>query len=232
MRELHHSINNGFTLVDCYLDSATIEQLIHEIIDLQLAPERAGNRHILALSPRIEQLAHSSEILALIEPILGAKVRVIRGILFDKQPTANWKVPWHQDLTIAVNQRLELPDYQPWSLKDGILHVQPPMAILEQMLAVRIHLDRADATNGALRVIPGSHRNGKLTQLEIDRWKQSGEITCACDAGSILLMRPLLLHASSAAIVATHRRVIHLEYAGCDLPAGLDWYYPLNARCE
>ncbi len=225
MNDLQHKLDNGLTIVDRYLDAVAIECLIEEIAALQLAPERAGHRNILALSPMVERLAHSLEIHALVDPILGANARVVSGILFDKQPTANWKVRWHQDLTIAVNQRLELPDYQPWSLKDGIQHVQPPVAILEQMLAVRIHLDRTDATNGALRVIPGSHRDGKLTQLEIDRWKQSGEITCACDAGSILLMRPLLLHASSAALVPSHRRVIHLEYAGCDLPAGLDWYY-------
>ena len=37
-------------------------------------------------------------------------------------------------------------------------------------------------------------------------------------------MRPLLLHASSIAIVPTHRRVIHLEYASQSLADGLEWY--------
>jgi ectoine hydroxylase-related dioxygenase (phytanoyl-CoA dioxygenase family) len=160
-----------------------------------------------------------------IEPILGDAARVVRGIFFDKQPTANWKVPWHQDLTIAVKNRLEVPDYHPWSIKAGIHHVQPPTTILEQMLTVRIHLDRTDESNGALKVIPGSHLQGKLNNSQIDDWKQYSVISCNCEVGGILLMRPLLLHASSIAILPTHRRVIHLEYASQPLADGLEWYY-------
>ncbi|WP_373547413.1 phytanoyl-CoA dioxygenase family protein [Chamaesiphon sp.] len=93
------------------------------------------------------------------------------------------------------------------------------------MLTVRIHLDCTDELNGALKVISGSHRQGKLSNLEIARWKQvSTGISCNCEAGRILLMRPLLLHASSIAIVPSHRRVIHLEYASCQLPGGLEWF--------
>jgi ectoine hydroxylase-related dioxygenase (phytanoyl-CoA dioxygenase family) len=93
------------------------------------------------------------------------------------------------------------------------------------MLTVRIHLDKTNESNGALKVIPGSHCHGKLTDVEIDRWKQlSSDISCNLEPGGILLMRPLLLHASSAAVVPSHRRVIHLEYASHPLPFGLEWY--------
>ncbi len=229
----------GFAIVDRYLDAATIDLLINEIVALELTPERAGIRNILALSPSVELLARSGEIRSLVAPILGDTARLVRGIFFDKQPTANWKVPWHQDVTIAVKNRLELPDYHPWSLKGGIPHVRPPVTILEQMLTVRLHLDRTDEANGALRVVPGSHRHGRLTNLEIaarlETIRESSKqldpaTTCSCNPGSILLMRPLLLHASSIAIAPTHRRVIHLEYAGCDLPPGLEWSYDDRAR--
>jgi ectoine hydroxylase-related dioxygenase (phytanoyl-CoA dioxygenase family) len=216
----------GFAIVDRYLNPTTIAVLIHDLEALDLTPDRAGIRNILELLPSVENLARSPEIRSLVEPILGTTARIVRSIFFDKQPTANWKVPWHQDVTIAVKNRWELPDYHPWSLKGGIPHVQPPTAILERMLTVRIHLDRTDAANGALKVIPGSHRQGKLSAVEIDRHKQLDTSTiCTCEPGGILLMRPLLLHASSIATVPTHRRVIHLEYANCSLPAGLEWYY-------
>jgi ectoine hydroxylase-related dioxygenase (phytanoyl-CoA dioxygenase family) len=104
------------------------------------------------------------------------------------------------------------------------------VAILEQMLTVRIHLDKTDASNGALKVIPGSHCDGKLNDLEIDRFKQNNSTICTCESGGILLMRPLLLHASSAAIIPSHRRVIHLDYASCDLPNGLEWYTQLHVK--
>jgi ectoine hydroxylase-related dioxygenase (phytanoyl-CoA dioxygenase family) len=225
---------NGFTIVDRYLDLDSIESLIQDLTVLDLTASRAGVRNILELVPSIRELAQSQQIRALVAPILGDTVRLVRGIFFDKQPGVNWKVPWHQDLTIAVKQRLDLPDYHPWSVKEGIPHVRPPVAILEQMLTVRIHLDRTNESNGALKVIPGSHCHGRFTDLEIDRQKQNNlVVSIDCEAGGILLMRPLLLHASSMATRSNqftanspmHRRVIHLEYAATQLAEGLEWYY-------
>jgi ectoine hydroxylase-related dioxygenase (phytanoyl-CoA dioxygenase family) len=225
VRELE---KNGFVTIDSDLNSDSIDLLIKSIVDLDLSPSRAGIRNLLELSPCIRKLAQSQEIRALVAPILGDAARVVNGIFFDKQPTANWKVPWHQDRTIAVKDRVDVSGYHPWSTKAGILHVQPPTAILEQMLTVRIHLDRTDESNGALKVIGESHCHGKLTDVEIDRWKQiSSPISCDLQPGGILLMRPLLLHASSAATVPSHRRVIHLEYANDRLPSGLEWYHSL-----
>jgi ectoine hydroxylase-related dioxygenase (phytanoyl-CoA dioxygenase family) len=222
---------HGFTMIDSYLNLDSVDLLIKAIDDLNLSPGRAGIRNLLELSPCIRKLAQSQEICSLVETILGDKGRVVRGIFFDKQPTANWKVPWHQDVTIAVKNRLALDGYHPWSIKAGIHHVQPPMAILEQMLTVRIHLDRTDESNGALKVIPGSQAHGKLTEIEIDRWKQlSSGISCNLEPGGVLLMRPLLLHASSMATIPSHRRVIHLEYASHPLPSGLEWYSDAMVR--
>ncbi|PSB51330.1 phytanoyl-CoA dioxygenase family protein [Chamaesiphon polymorphus] len=216
----------GFVTIDSYLDPDSIDLLIADINTLDLTSGRAGIRNILELVPSVSKLARSQEIRALVEPILGDTARVVRGIFFDKQPNANWKVPWHQDLSIAVKQHLDLPDYHPQSIKEGVPHVQPPIAILERMLTVRIHLDRTDESNGALKVIPGSHRQGKLTTPQIDEWKQLNRaISCNCQAGGVLLMRPLLLHSSSIATTPSHRRVIHLEYADRPLDKGLEWYY-------
>ena len=216
---------NGFTMIDSYLSLDSVNILIKEIDDLNLNPSRAGTRNLLELSPCIHKLSQSQKISSLVESILGDRARVVRGIFFDKQPNANWKVPWHQDVTIAVKHRLDVDGYHPWSVKGGIPHVQPPTAILEQMLTVRIHLDRTDEGNGALKVMPGSHCQGKLTNMEIDRWKQtSSGISCNLAPGGILLMRPLLLHASSMATIPSHRRIIHLEYVNYQLPSGLEWY--------
>jgi len=40
----------------------------------------------------------------------------------------------------------------------------------------------------------------------------------------VILMRPLLLHASSAATEPRRRRVVHLEYAAGPLPGGVEWF--------
>ena len=144
------------------------------------------------------------------------EVRAVRGILFDKTPEANWKVPWHQDLTIAVQERLEVPGYGPWTVKAGVAHVQPPVAVLERMVAVRLHLDDCGADNGPVRVLRGSHRQGRMAAAPMDAGE---EVVCTVGRGGVLLMRPLLWHASSPA----HRRVIHVEFAAAELAGGLRW---------
>ena len=128
-------------------------------------------------------------------------------------------------MTIATRERVEHPGFGPWSVKDGIPHVQPPVELLEQMLTLRIHLDDADETNGALRVLPGSHRLGKLGAGQISEFRKTvTEELCTAAAGDALLMRPLLLHASSRSTSDRHRRILHIEYAAFPLPAGMRWH--------
>ncbi len=180
-------------------------------------------RNLLAI-PAVAELARSPMIRQLVEPHLGPDCFAVRGILFDKIPEANWKVAWHQDLTIEVQERIEVDGFGPWSIKAGIHHVQPPVAILEQMLAVRIHLDDCGPENGPLRVVPKSHCLGRLTIDQMLALRdQHGEVSLPVHQGDVILMRPLLAHASSAAESPAHRRVIHLEFAGYKLPRGLRW---------
>jgi ectoine hydroxylase-related dioxygenase (phytanoyl-CoA dioxygenase family) len=178
-------------------------------------------RNLLAI-PRVRELA--GELRTLVLPVLGSGARVVRGIFFDKTPGANWKVAWHQDLSIAVNRRSDLPGYGPWSVKAGVVHVQPPRQVLERMLTIRLHLDECGDDNGPLKVVPGSHRDGVLPPGEVARRVQAGPVVaCAAPRGGAVLMRPLLLHASSPARSPSHRRVVHLEYCDVTLPAPLQW---------
>lgn len=183
----------------------------------------AGRRGLLRL-PIVSALAHSERWLGLIRPHLPAEPRPVRAIYFDKSADANWGVAWHQDLTIALHARTEAAGFGPWSMKDGVPHVQPPAELLEKMLTIRLHLDDADETNGALRVLPGSHRLGRLTAERIQEMRTSrADFLCTATAGDALLMRPLLLHASHRSTSTRHRRVLHIEYAGFDLPEALSW---------
>ena len=183
--------------------------------------------------PFARKLACSPGIVQLTAAILGADCFAVRGILFDKTQRGNWKVPWHQDLTIAVRSKRDVAGFGPWSVKAGIPHVQAPPAVLERMLAVRIHLDDCGAGNGPLRVIPGSHRNGILSPTETQTWcRQVPARNCHVPRGGVLLMRPLLLHSSSEALVPSHRRVLHLEFAATALPAGLEWHEHSDSPLE
>ena len=222
---------DGFAVVEQVVPSSVLDQVLAAVADVEgpAAVERRGSVHavrdLLHAVPAVRELARSAEVRGLVEPVLGPGCFVARGILFDKTPEANWKVAWHQDLTIAVRERRDAAGFGPWSEKAGIAHVQPPAAVLERMLTVRVHLDDCGPDNGPVQVIAGSHAHGRLAPDEVDRWRDGHEpVACTCARGGSLVMRPLILHASSPARVPAHRRVVHLEFAAEDLPDGLEWH--------
>jgi ectoine hydroxylase-related dioxygenase (phytanoyl-CoA dioxygenase family) len=223
---------DGYAILPNVVPPEVVEGLIAAIdllADADLSRQRNGAayaiRNLLSAVPATRTLAQSRNIREVVEPLLGTDARVVRGLLFDKTPDANWKVAWHQDLSIAVRERRHVPGFGPWSKKAGIDHVQPPVEVLESMLTVRLHLDDCGPANGALRVLPGSHSQGVLAPATIERLVRDGTpISCLAPAGGAVLMRPLLLHASSTATRPAHRRVVHLEFASGPLPGGLEWY--------
>jgi hypothetical protein len=211
---------DGFSIISQVIEPAQCQQLI----ELLGAVPGAGRRGLLAI-PAVAALARSERILDLIRPHLAGPPVPVRSIYFDKSQTANWLVSWHQDLTLAVTARADVPGFGPWSHKEGVPHVQPPIALLEQMLTLRLHLDPADESNGALQVLPGSHRLGRLAPEQINAQRSRvAPFLCAVTAGDALLMRPLLLHASARSTAQAHRRILHIEYAGFTLPDTLRWH--------
>ena len=210
---------HGFCIVRHVLDRHECEDLIHA-----LGPVPGAGRRGMLREPVVAALGTSAKILEFIQPYVGPEAVAVRAIYFDKTPSANWAVSWHQDLLLGVRARVDVPGFGPWSLKEGVTHVQPPVDLLQKMLTVRLHLDAADKSNGALRVLPASHRLGVLGSEQIDaRTGRNDGGLCEIPAGGALLMRPLLLHSSSRSTSHAHRRVIHIEYAGFELPGGLDW---------
>jgi ectoine hydroxylase-related dioxygenase (phytanoyl-CoA dioxygenase family) len=223
---------DGFTLIKHVLDVETIAHLRQGLSQVESASSiRQRQNHTYAIRnlaktvPAVQQLAESHAITSLVRSVSGSRGVLVRSLLFDKIAEANWKVAWHQDLTIAVKQRIETEGFTAWSVKAGIYHVQPPVPLLDNMLTLRIHLDDCDKSNGALQVIPCSHLYGRLTACDIEFLKeQNTAVSCDAQSGDILLMRPLLLHASSASLSPAHRRVIHLEFAIDELPENLEWF--------
>lgn len=217
--------NNGFGLVPSVFSQSEVERLV-ELVTREGAPAagRGGTRDVMAAVPALRAVADHPRVAMIVRQALGHNAFVVRATLFDKSPDSNWKVPWHQDVTVAVNERTDQAGYGPWSVKQGVVHVQPPSGILERMVTVRIHLDPCPAANGALRVMPGTHRLGKLNQNDVGQYvNEALAVVCEADAGEALVMRPLLLHASSPSTTPNHRRVLHFDYADSALAPGLEW---------
>ena len=214
---------DGFAIIGDALSSARVNEVLAALPRHLETESRGGLRNLFEI-PAVTDLARDPVIRGAAEGVLGADCFAVRALLFDKTPSANWKVAWHQDVTIAVAERRDVPGFGPWSVKAGVAHVQPPREILESMVAVRVHLDPCSAENGPVRVLAGSHRNGKLSPDAVAQCRaQVPEVACIVPRGGLLLMRPLLLHASSPAMVSDHRRVIHLEFASSGLAGGLVW---------
>ena len=216
---------DGFSICREVLSRDTVKAIAAAIDRVTGQKSAYGVRNLLERLPAVADLVSTEPIRSLVEPILGLQAFPVRAILFDKVPEANWGVPWHQDLTIAVKEKVEIDGYGAWSIKAGIPHVQPPTTILENMVTLRIHLDDTDATNGALLAIPGSHSKGRLSPAETARLKERSQTyLCETRAGDVLAMRPLLVHASRKGTKPGRRRVIHVEFSSSCLPAGLEWF--------
>ncbi|HYK49764.1 MAG TPA: phytanoyl-CoA dioxygenase family protein [Terriglobales bacterium] len=210
--------DQGFAIIPECLAEGTVESL-----RTCLGNAVHAQRNLLEIFA-VRDLALSKPVRQLVTAVLGENCFAVRGLFLNKTPDSNWKVAWHQDRTIAVRERKDARHFGPWSIKAGVPHVQPPASVMANMLAIRLHLDESHSGNGPLRVIPGSHNAGCLTADEIEAWKERPSVTCIVPKGGALLIRPLLVHASSSCAMPQPRRVVHLEFALDDLPDGLEWH--------
>jgi hypothetical protein len=211
----------GFTVIPDVVGDEQCATLARRL-DL-LANGGAGSRMLLERSWCAE-LADQLRQHTTIAPLLPAAAVGIQCNYFDKSPTKNWLVSLHQDLSIPVQARVESTRCSGWSEKEGHLYVQPPETVLRQLVAIRVHVDACPAESGALRVVPGSHRAGRLSAAQAESLRaRNGEVVIPVSQGSALVMRPLLLHASSKSVQETSRRVLHFVFGPPKLPDGLAW---------
>jgi hypothetical protein len=221
----------GCLLVPAVLERPALDNLTTLLGEMELRhPEhsREGKtfamRDVFAEEPELLRIASSSPLLTLAQSLAGYSARPTKATYFDKRPEANWSLPLHQDLTITVARQVDLPGYTHWSMKAGVPHVQPPVRVLEGIVALRIHLDDCPAENGALEVVPGSHLHGRISADHLREIHLEGRaVICPARAGDVLAMRPLLVHGSSKARVPKRRRVLHVEYSAVELDAPLQW---------
>jgi ectoine hydroxylase-related dioxygenase (phytanoyl-CoA dioxygenase family) len=206
---------HGWVRVDARLPSG----LRARIRDSLFTAGRAGSRCLLDQAPAVEA-ARLIRSRLVNQGLLTTAAVAIQAITFDKNATTNWKVSWHQDLMFPFAKKVSSPGYLVPSVKDGIHFARPPACVLEELLAVRLHLDDCGPENGPLRVSPGTHRLGILPAAVVaDHVRDHGQSTCLAGDGEAVLMRPLLLHASSQATRPGHRRVLHIVYhSGAAIP--------------
>jgi len=188
--------------------------VLAELSGVDLNRSRAGARHILN-QPCVKRIAHDERVLAFAREILGREAFPFRATFFDKSVDSNWLVAWHQDAALPLSGKRETPGWGPWSVKDDVLYARAPARAMEQILALRIHLDESTESNGPLRVLPRTHVRGVFTDSELRQLEAGNSVPCLVGKGGVIAMRPLIVHASSKSQSQQPRRVIHIEYASC-----------------
>jgi len=213
----------GFEIVPNCLQPSDVDALTVALDHSSLHRSRAGIRNVLQLEA-VRSLALDLLLLNFARTALGSKALPFRATLFDKSSDSNWLVVWHQDTALPLRERRDATGWGPWSVKEGVICAHAPADALEQVLAIRIHLDDSSTENGPLRFLPGTHKSGVLSDDAIhDLSLKALEVICEVPSGGILLMKPLLVHASSKVLQSKRRRVLHIEYCSrASFPGGLE----------
>ena len=205
--------DEGYAIYPHVFQRVEIGQVLEALSADGIERTRAGARRILGI-PAVRHLANDARLLTIATDFVGPTAVPFRATLFDKSTTANWLVVWHQDTALPLHERVDDPEWGPWSIKGGVIHAHAPAWALEQVIALRVNLDDSMATNGPLRVLPGSHRHGVFSDEQIAQLASSMlPVDCTAASGGVVAMRPLTVHASSKSTDDRPRRVLHIEYA-------------------
>jgi ectoine hydroxylase-related dioxygenase (phytanoyl-CoA dioxygenase family) len=220
---------DGFAVINNVFKEDEIENLLNciSLVDKSNPTFRKTNdlfaiRQFLKEVPTTAKFIFNTTLKSIVSTIFGNDYFVVKSIYFDKPEQSNWFVAYHQDLTISVDKKSEIEGFGPWTVKQNQFAVQPPLGILENNFTIRIHLDDTNEKNGALKIIPKSHLKGIYRPETID-WDFESETICNVEKGGIMIMRPLLLHASNRTTINSKRRVIHIEFSNLSLPNELQW---------
>ncbi|WP_136668297.1 phytanoyl-CoA dioxygenase family protein [Flavobacterium sp. H122] len=220
---------NGYGIIENIYTEKEVSEILQQIEENEKANAnfRKSNdvfaiRQVIKEIPELKNLIFNKRLKRIINEIGGSDYFLVKSIYFDKPETSNWVVPYHQDLTIALEEKIETENYINWTSKHNQVAVQPPLPILENIFTVRVHLDDTTKHNGAVKVITSSHKNGiiLMNNLLLDKKE---EVECEVSKGGIMLMKPLTLHASTKTTNNKRRRVIHIEFSNQTLPNNLKW---------
>ncbi|KGO94752.1 phytanoyl-CoA dioxygenase family protein [Flavobacterium subsaxonicum] len=221
--------NNGFTVIDNIYNETEIEAILDVIENVDTTNDTFRKsadlfaiRQFLKEVPNVLPLLLNHKLKEIIATIFGENYFIVKSIYFDKPGASNWFVAYHQDLTISVDQKANIENFGPWTVKQEQFAVQPPLPTLENIYTIRIHLDATDENNGALKVIPQSHSK-QIYRPETINWNVETEVSCNVGQGGLMIMKPLLLHSSGRTTNNNRRRVLHIEFSSAVLPAPLQW---------
>ncbi len=222
---------HGYVRLPFHLSQEKIE-VLRAVFSDNVKEDEAGKRFSRQVGdPVLQALKQTEGFLEAIALVLGEEAIVTRTLLLQKSRKVNWPLAWHQDVTILTKVSAEIPaGFGPVTYKNGLPHVTATEQFLAGMASVRIHLDDADKDSGALEIIPGSHKEGRIPPRTMEQEIMDTEPAYVpALAGEVHIFRPLLIHRSGKVKGDVIRRVIQLEMTPkAILPKPLEWYDPIS----
>ncbi len=232
MKYINEINTEGFAIINKVYSENEIEKIVFEVEKITKSKtEKATfkkSENLFAIRqfhkeiPKTLDIIFNENLREIIRLNFGENYFITKSIYFDKPEKSNWFVAYHQDLTISVNKKMEINNFEHWTTKQNQFSVQPPIEILEQNFTIRIHIDKTTKENGALKVLAKSHRKGIVRTKNI-ALENEAETICEVEKGGIMIMKPLIFHASNKTTNNERRRVIHIEFSNQKLPNGLEW---------
>ena len=237
MNHINEINSEGFAIIDNVYSENEIEKIIAEIEKVtenetenstfRKSQDLFAIRQFHKEIPETLNFIFNQNLREIIKLNFGENYFITKSIYFDKPEKSNWFVAYHQDLTISVDKKVEIENYENWTNKQNQFAVQPPKEILEQNFTIRIHIDKTTKENGALKVLNKSHKKGIVRTENIDIENEK-ETICEVEKGGIMIMKPLIFHASNKTTNNERRRVIHIEFSNQKLPNELEWNEKTN----
>jgi phytanoyl-CoA hydroxylase len=187
------------------------KNLLFEVLDDPKANRRVVlQAHWTAwISPLMERMRRSEKYFAVLEPFLGADIKQITHQVHWKPPGAKYtSYRFHQDAR-----------FREGSIKD--------FSYLQSTVTTGLAIDRQTAENGALRIIPRSHRLGYLGlsddgpimvgQTQDEELRRAGLdpssiVACEMAPGDLLLWTLFTVHGSAANVSDYDRRFMINSY--------------------
>ncbi len=207
------AVERGFSLEAVQAAAAAVDDLIDgkradfrgvqfeaglgDKADLTREQRRIGVRKLMSFTDyddRLKVLAEDADLLNALDQLLGAAPDLFQDMALLKPPRGREK-PWHQDCAFF-----------------NIPHDTP-------VVGVWIALDKATASNGAMHVITGSHRNGPEEHFKRRDWQICdteidvvNDVVVPLEPGGVLFWHGLTHHGSPPNGTEFRRRALQFHY--------------------
>ena len=181
-----------------------------------------GTYFSLKTLPELKQVIYNNSFQNLLNAI-DHKIELTSAKYYHQIPTANWFTTLHQNITIPVKEKISMEGFSGWSKKEGITSAMAPVNLLRQCFSMYIYLFGSDETNGALQILPGSHKKILNIQERNQIIENINPQIANVQAGDIYILKPLVLQAFGKVSQIQHVHLLQLNFCLEDLPGGLEW---------